>query len=168
MKRIFTLLTFVLLTISVTAQQRMNFLGQPLGCSLTTFKQRMASKGYKYEGEYVPNIHTFNGVFGGDKVHLAAFVTPKSKIVYEVSVAYLDYYSNNSKETMEYKKNSLIQSFIKKYGNYFSNDGEYTHWLLSSGSISISLDYKFTPPLRIFYKDKLGAEMCTREQELDY
>ena len=27
---------------SAMAQQRMNFLGQPLGCSLTTFKQRMA------------------------------------------------------------------------------------------------------------------------------
>lgn len=167
MKRLFTLLTFVLLTMSAIAQQRMNFLGQPLGCSITTFKQRMASKGYKYDGEHMPNIHSFNGVFGGDQVHLAAYVTPKSKIVYEVGVVYLDYYSSNSKESMEFKKNSLIQSFVKKYGNYSEKD-IYTFWLFSYGRISISLDYENILPLRIFYTDKLGEEMCEREQESDY
>ena len=165
MKRQFTLLTFVLLTMSAIAQQRMNFLGQPLGCSITTFKQRMASKGYKYIREKETNTYSFKGVFGGDNVYVAALITPKSKIVYGVGVAYADYHS---KKNWDYKKRTLIESFNKKYGNYFSDNGTYSHWFLNNGSISIALDYEDSHPLRIYYMDKLGEKMRTREQESDY
>ena len=164
MKRLFTLLTFVLLTMSAIAQQRMNFLGQPLGCSLTTFKQRMASKGYKYIGERETNIHYFDGVFGGENVELGVFVTPKSKIVYEVGVEY----PYNSKEILDSKKKSLIQSFVKKYGDYSYENGGYTFWVLSGGRICICLDDEYIQSLVILYIDKIGEEKCEREKESDY
>lgn len=168
MKRLFTLLAFVLLTMSVVAQQRMHFLGQPLGCSLATFKQRMASKGYKYLGEQETNVHYFDGVFGGDGVTVGAFVTPKSKIVYSTAVGLKDYNSYDSKSILDIKKNSLINSFIKKYGNYSYESGIYTIWDFNYGYISISVDYSDKKPFVIWYRDKLGIEMNEREQESDY
>lgn len=168
MKRIITLLTFVLLTMSLVAQQRMHFLGQPLGCSLATFKQRMASKGYKYKGEEETNIHCFSGVFGGDDVTVGVCVTPKSKTVYMVMVNYNNFRSNSSKSTLDFKKNSLIQSFIKKYGNYTGEDDIFTYWLFDYGRISLGLDYNERYPIMLFYIDELGEKKYDTEIESDY
>lgn len=168
MKRVFTLLTFMLLTMFVVAQQRMNFLGQPLGCSWTTFKQRMVSKGYKYLGEVETNIHYFDGVFGGDDVTIGAIVTSKSKTVYNIAVVFDEYHSYNSKKTLDLKKNSLIKSFIKKYGNNFFEYGIYTRWIFNYGVITIQYDISDKTPIIIWYCDKLGEEKSEKEQESDY
>lgn len=168
MKRIITLLTFVLLTMSVVAQQRMHFLGQPLGCSLATFKQRMASRGYKYKGEVETNVHYFDGVFGGDDVTIGAFVTPKSKIVSTVTVVLINYKSYHSKSSIESKKNLLIQSYSKKYGDYLTSSDTYYFWEFDYGYISIQVDYSGTYPIYIFYRDKIGDEIFERELESDY
>lgn len=167
MKRVFSLLLFGFLTMSVVAQQRMNFLGQPLGCSLATFKQRMVAKGYKYKGEAETNIHYFDGVFGGDDVTVGAFVTPKSNTVYEIAVVYTSFI-NRSKRDLDYKKIFLIKSFIKKYGDYDSEDDVYTVWSFDYGYIAIKLKYDDPAPLVIWYKDDLGQEKYNREQESDY
>ncbi len=167
MKRLLTLLTFVLLTMSAIAQQRMNFLGQPLGCSLATFKQRMAAKGYRYKGEQETNIHYFEGVFGGDNAIIGACVTPRSKTVYETIVVYTDFI-NRSKSDLDYKKKLLVDSFIKKYGHYTYEYEVYTDWWFDYGTITIQLDYNSDSPILIFYKDSLGIDKYKREQESDY
>ena len=173
MKRTITLLTFVLLTMSAIAQQRMNFLGQPLGCSITTFKQRMAAKGYKYGGEQETNIHYFEGVFGGEDVIIGAVVTPKSKIVYKIAVAFYNYeyygYDSSKESNLLYKKRQLEESFTKKYGNPSSDDGTYIMWLFDYGAISIgNAEINDRTQLIIFYTDYIGREKCEREQESDY
>lgn len=168
MKRVFSLLLFVFLTMSVVAQQRMNFLGQPLGCSLATFKQRMVTKGYKYKGEVETNIHYFDGVFGGDDVTVGACVTPKSNTVFEIAVVYIKYKSYSPKIDLENKKKSLIRSFVKKYGDYDSEDDVYTGWSFDYGYIVIELDYNRNTPLTIWYNDYLAEEKYKREQESDY
>ena len=166
MKR-FYFLFFVFLTMSVVAQQRMNFLGQPLGCSLATFKQRMVAKGYKYKGEVETNIHYFDGVFGGEDVTVGAFVTPKSKIVYEIAVVYNNFL-NSSKSDLDFKKELLINSFIKKYGYYTKEYSAYTEWQFDYGSIAIQVKYMSEHPIIIFYNDDIGNEKYKRERELDY
>ena len=167
MKRVFSLLLFVFLTMSVVAQQRMNFLGQPLGCSLATFKQRMVTKGYKYKGEVETNIHYFDGVFGGDGVTACALVTPKSKTVYEVAVVYTDI-SDYSKSDLDYKKESLVMSFIKKYGDYSIENDIYTKWFYNYGTIIIQYKYNSKTPLIIWYDDELGEKKRESESESDY
>lgn len=167
MKRLSIILAFVLLTMSVVAQQRMNFLGQPLGCSLSTFKQRMAAKGYKYKGEIETNIHYFDGVFGGDDVTVGAIVTPKSKTVVEVAVVYTNL-SSYSKSTLEYKRELLETSFINKYGNYIDKNDVYTEWDFDYGFIMLKFNSDKTPHLTIWYDDNLGEELYEREQESDY
>lgn len=167
MKRVFSLLLFVFLTMSVVAQQRMNFLGQPLGCSISTFKQRMVGKGFKYKGEVETNIHYFDGVFGGEDVSLGVFVTPKSKIVYRVGVGYTSF-SDYSDSTLEYRKDRLVNSFIKKYGNYSHKSGNYIYWYFDYGYIAISYKFSDKLPLTITYTDELGEKQSDREQESDY
>ena len=163
MKRVFSLLLFVFLTMSVVAQQRMNFLGQPLGCSLATFKQRMVAKGYKYKGEVETNIHYFDGVFGGDNVTIGAIVTPNSKTVYKVLVGYTNV-SGYSKS----KKDLLVKSFVNKYGDYDTEDDRYTCWYFDYGRITIDYQYYRTPPITIMYVDELGEDKSDREAESDY
>lgn len=172
MKRLFTLLTFVLLAMSAIAQQRMNFLGQPLGCSLATFKQRMVAKGFKYQGEVESNIHCFDGVFGGEDASIGAVVTPKSKTVYTVVVIFLNYSNDSSNRTsLNFKNSSLVDSFTNKYGehteNVFNNES-YTSWYLSYGHISIAIQNNFEHPLRLYYTDNVADEKNKREQESDY
>lgn len=174
MKRLYSIIFLVFLTMSVVAQQRMNFLGQPLGCSLTTFKQRMDAKGYKYKGEEETNIYTFDGVFGGEKVELGVFVTPKSKIVYQVGVSFLSYeykgYDSAKEKYLLFKKRELIDSFTKKYGNPTITFEAFTFWYFDYGKINISnnVDRNNKNSLFIMYTDYASEEKHDREQESDY
>lgn len=168
MKRLFTLLTFVLLTMSAIAQQRMNFLGQPLGCSLATFKQRMAAKGYRYDGEKESNIHYFRGKFGGEDVYACAMVSAKSKIVSSVAVTFLSYDSSTPRSTIKLKKRFLLESYMKKYGNDIMADEVCTFLYVDYGFIIIREDYDANYPLSVWYYDNLAEEKAKREEESDY
>ncbi len=167
MKRVFSLLLFVFLTMSVVAQQRMNFLGKPLGCSISTFKQRMVAKGYKYKGEIETNIYYFDGVFGGDDVTIGACVSPKSKTVYRIAVVYTNI-SDYSRKDIDIKKELLKTSFINKYGFYPIEDDEFTSWYFDYGTIHIKTEYSGSTKIIIWYCDSLAEEKYKREQESDY
>lgn len=173
MKR-FLIIFSLMLTASLAMAQHMQFLNNPLGCSLTTFKQRMIEKGYKFNGEVEPNIYEFEGRFGGDKVAVGAFVTPKSKIVYEVAVFYDDYYANNSPKSIESqnrKREFLEESFVKKYGDYTVKSENYTTWFFDNGEISIGVGTGFTEdgnPLVVWYSDEESKQKNQLEREEDY
>ena len=174
MKRYFVLTIMYLCFIPIMAQH-MNFLGKPLGCSINTFKQRMVERGYKSNGEVEPTAYSFDGVFGGDRVLVAAYVTPKSNIVYSVGVFYLDYtsksYDESSLNSQMDKFESLISSFTKKYGDISRKGNKFVIWELEYGDIIINIpgdDEDISKNLIVWYNDEQSTKLRDEERESDY
>ena len=176
MKKLILLLAILSFSLNALAQ-RMNFLGQPLGCSLNTFKQRMINKGYKYQGEVEKNIYYFDGSFGGDNVLVGACVTPKTKTVYEIIVYFNQFesYSFNdaSIDRQEWKFNKLVDAYMSKYGNpsIHNFDKKLYSWNYEYGYISIYIgeeDLSGKRALCVFYNDFKAAELNEKECESDY
>ncbi len=169
---IFTVLLFGSITLMA---QHINFLGKPLGCSISTFKQRMTEKGYKCNGEVEPTVYSFDGVFGGDQVLVAAYLTQKSHIVYSVGVFYTNYrsfsYDDNSKSDQRFKYYKLIESFIKKYGEPDLTNDEFVQWNQEFGEILIIINGNESDSYRnliVWYQDKEGGKKRIEENESDY
>lgn len=173
-KRFLLLFTFAICT-EFTMSQHIKFLGQPLGCPITEFKQRMTSRGYQCNGEVSPNCYSFIGRFGGDEVEVASYITPKSKIVFRIAVIYSNYshYSGNSasERTHKNKIEILKQSYIKKYGKPTLSDETGIWWFLDEGEITIKSSEMWQvgkKEIMIWYNDKIGSTKYTIECESDY
>ncbi len=100
MKKIYTIvcviISFQSLLLAQNNSSTLNFMGIPLGISITEFKQKMLSKGFKYNAEESNSIvysdmYLFKGRFAGENVGVSVSVTPHSRIVYSVNVRFIDY-----------------------------------------------------------------------------
>lgn len=174
MKKSF-LISFLLMCCLPIMAQHINFLGKPIGCSINTFKQRMVERGFKSNGEVEPTAYSFDGVFGGDRVLVAAYVTQKSKIVYDVGVFYLDFisksYDSSSQSSQSYKFDRLVESFTKKYGEPSIKKAEYVQWKKEEGDILIVIngdEEDVSRHLIVWYQDKEARETRDVENESDY
>lgn len=174
MKKILIISALLLLPMVAMAQKHLNFLGEPLGCNINTFKERMIKRGFKYEGEKEKNIYYFDGVFGGDDVTVGAVVTSK-KIVYNVAVIYKIYrgksYDDKTMDLIKFKKSQLDESLSKKYGINYSLNESFSQYETDEGFILIN----FTSPdeynnrqLTLWYEDKLSSEENKSSNENDY
>lgn len=173
-KRLFLLFIFAFCA-EYTMSQHIKFLGQPLGCSISDFKQRMASRGYRCNGEVSPNCYSFIGRFGGDNVEIGSYITPKSKIVFRIAVIYSNYsqYSGNSasERTHNNKIKLLEQSYIKKYGKPALSDDTGIWWFFEEGTITIKSSEMWQvgkKEIMIWYDDEMGSTKYTTECESDY
>lgn len=174
MKKFFPLLFFFIFCVTAKSQH-INFMGQPLGCNLETFTKQMLSKGFRHIGGD-PNTY-IDGTFGGDKVSIYSYKTPVSKIVYEVEVAYYKEKWMPDNEINSYftnKKNLLVQSFMRKYGNPVENIDSRTSWKVQGGSIEIYLNKSgwYYNAVKIKYSDnesksKISSERKTMQDD-DY
>ena len=174
MKR-FLVISIVLLGSMSMMAQHINFLGKPLGCNIATFKQRMIERGFKSNGEVEPTVYSFDGIFGGDEVLVAAYLSQKTRIVYQVGVFYNDYrsfsYDDDSKSTQKNKFNRLAESFVKKYGEPTINHDEFIDWEQEYGNIIINIGGNkddLHRNLTVWYQDKESKEKNNEENESDY
>lgn len=174
MKKILVILLSFFFSLNIMAQH-ISFLGKPLGCSIKEFKQRMIERGYVSNGEVEKGVYTFDGLFGGDNTLIAAYITPKSQIVYTVGIFYNDYksYKNNdiSLESQKYKFNSLNSILLKKYGIASIARDLYSLWEVESGEIILIVNSPNTFGQRnliLWYKDSDGNKKRNEENISDY
>lgn len=85
MKKIFTILTMIFVVINIMAQEHLSFKGIPIEGSMTTFCQKLKTKGFTSIGRD-NNITMFTGDFTGRKATVGVTATDDGKNVYAVVV----------------------------------------------------------------------------------
>ena len=174
MKKILFILLSFFFTLSLMAQH-ISFLGKPIGCDITEFKQRMIARNYVSNGEVENGVYSFNGMFGGYNTLIAAYLTSKSKVVYSVGVFYKDFTSNeyydNSLETQKNQYNLINDALINKYGIPSSTKDLFSLWDVEYGEIILTVN----PPdkygnrqLILWYRDYDGLKKRDEENASDY
>lgn len=95
----------MILSIDIINAQSLNFMGIPLGIKETEFIKQLEGKGFKLSS----SSGMYEGVFTGKDVMLFCNSTPKSRIVYEIKLYYLDdsYYVYDPNE--QYNEYTLLK-----------------------------------------------------------
>ncbi len=167
--------------------QTLKFLGIPLGISSTAFKQKLLSKGFTYSSEesnngiYIDN-YIFYGNFAGDYASVCLRVTPKTRLVYCVSVRFLNYkYSPYvagvmTEELQNWKFNTIKNIIIEKYPNLsyydFSSD-DYplsTIWEDDKYEIALVISWyaNYWRNMDLNYTDKTTQQKREKEKYNDF
>ena len=176
MKKLILIFIAIIFSIEVYAES-IKFMGQPLGCKYSIMKQHLLSKNFKFIKEAQPFIYEYKGIFGGDKVSVCVYTTPKSHLVSTIAICYDDFYARKSDKyktrILFEKKESLVNSFKKIYGPPIFDNKELTTWTFPDNRISIMYcDYhpEIDSPidLVIFYKDEKTLNLELQEKESDY
>ena len=112
MKKIFTILAMLFAVINIMAQEHLSFKGIPIEGSITTFCQKLKTKGFTSIGRD-NNITMFTGDFTGRKATVGVTATDDGKNVFAV-IVFFDPSGewNTLVNTYDYYK-SL---YIRKYG----------------------------------------------------
>lgn len=113
MKKNFVILTMLFAIINITAQEHLSFKGIPIEGSMTTFCQRLKTKGFTSIGRN-NNISMFTGDFTGRKATVGVTATDDGKNVFAV-VVFLDPSGewNTLVNTYDYYK----ELYTRKYGD---------------------------------------------------
>ena len=160
----------------------MEFKGIPINGTLSSFVQKMKSKGYKsiYSQD---NAVIMVGEFIGKKANIGILASTKSKIVWKVAVN-LDEEISWSSLKSEYFK--IKESYIKKYGRplrsfekfydpYYEGDGYelqalkmekctyITYFDTPTGMISVGMDSSGC--ISIMYEDGINVKIASKEKE---
>jgi len=163
-------------------------MGIPLGISITEFKQKMLSKGFRYNAEESNSIeygdmYLFKGRFAGENVGVSVSVTPHSRIVYSVGVRFIDY--NHPHNMTEEAQRSQLSKFyeireaIRKKYNFEPNDWskdfvvKASSWEKTAWNILLVLSYDTRTNIQwqtidLMYEDKNAKKKAEIEKENDY
>lgn len=177
---------FVLFCVNATIGQNIFFMGIPLGIPLDSFKQQLLAKGFTYDSERSDNIEyydtfLFDGRFAGEVVGVSVFVSPKSHIVYSVSVLFKGYacsiYGTGcSENTQNGKFDDIKTSLCKKYPSvipYGWENDEFPKnvcWKSEKWSVSLCISRYGSAwkNLVLVYTDEEALAKANAEKESDY
>lgn len=139
-------------TPSITAQEHMTFMGIPINGTITEFQRKLETKGFK-KNEYISRtlqngIRTFNGTFASYPCFAEVLYSPKTKIVYQTSVATY----NNDEERANNIYKDLKNLLDTKYQNIESKDTLANGLLIHSYGIKSSDDTHYIGEIYIFNK----------------
>lgn len=192
MKKLFSLvcaiISFQSLLLAQNNSSTLNFMGIPLGISITEFKQKMLSKGFRYNAEESNSIeygdmYLFKGRFAGENVGVSVSVTPHSRIVYSVGVRFIDY--NHPHNMTEEAQRSQLSKFyeireaIRKKYKFEPNDWskdfvvKASSWEKTAWNILLVLSYDTRTNIQwqtidLMYTDKNAEKKTEIEKENDY
>lgn len=192
MKKLFSLvcaiISFQSLLLAQNNSSTLNFMGIPLGISITEFKQKMLSKGFRYNAEESNSIeygdmYLFKGRFAGENVGVSVSVTPHSRIVYSVGVRFIDY--NHPHNMTEEAQRAQISKFyeireaIRKKYKFEPNDWskdfvvKASSWEKTAWNILLVLSYDTRTNIQwqtidLMYTDKNAEKKAEIEKENDY
>lgn len=192
MKKLFSvvclIISFQSLLLAQNNSTTFNFMGIPLGISITEFNQKMLLKGFIYNAEESNSIvygdmYLFKGRFAGENVGVSVSVTPHSRIVYSVSVRFIDY--NRPHNTTEEAQRTQLSKFyeireaIRKKYKFdpidWSEDFvvKASSWEKPAWDILLSLSYDTRTNIQwqtidLMYTDKNAKKKAEIEKENDY
>lgn len=179
MKKIKIAILFVILAIQGFAQSEtsMTFLGVPITGSLSSFESKILAKGFKKEADFI------TGSFAEKRCLLVIDATTTSKIVYRVTVVFLDEFNSWSRIKRNYLdfKINLIHKYGSEYTSkeefydpYYEGDGyEFqafskekatykTLWELNNGKIALAI---LSRTILISYQDEKGFKLSLKEEK---
>lgn len=183
MKKSFWVILCCFFSCALYAQEKhLEFKGTPLNGTLTSFVQKMKTKGYKTILTQ-DNAVVMEGEFIGKKANIFILATPKTKIVWKVGVNLEKEISWSSLKS-EYRK--IKDSYIKKYGKplhsferfdepYYEGDGYemqalklekctyISYFETPEGMISVGLDSSGS--IAIGYEDGTNVDIAFKEKE---
>jgi len=183
MKKSVWVILCCLFSYALYAQEKhLEFKGTPLNGTLTSFVQKMKTKGYKTILTQ-DNAVVMGGEFIGKKANIYILATPKTKIVWKVGVNLEKEISWSSLKS-EYRK--IKESYIKKYGKplhsferfdepYYEGDGYemqalklekctyISYFKTPEGMISVGMDS--TGSIAIGYEDGINVDIASKEKE---
>lgn len=120
MKHLLSLLTVLLFAVAcsipVAAETtpHFKFMGIPINGTISSFQNKLAAKGFKYDAaaskDSGPGTRRFNGMFSGNNASLVVFYNQKTKIVNDVKVI-IPRYNDSSVESLyeELRSNLLFK-----------------------------------------------------------
>lgn len=181
MKNILTLFAVMFLSLSLAAQEHLDFRGIPINGHIDNFVTKMKSLGYTISSKDGDAV-IMKGKFTNRDAELFILSTPKTKTVYKVFVDFDKETSWNSLKSSYYEYKEL---YIKKYGTtensyeffsdpYYEGDG-YELQALNKEKCTYATFFK-TPKgivvvkltkyecLRLGYEDKINVELKDQEQ----
>lgn len=185
-----TMLTFLLVAhaqeVDSIANYHMEFKGVPIDGTLSSFIQKLQSKGFKkLQDDIDDDIKIMEGNFAGEQSTLYILASPKSKTVWKVLVQYP---KENSWSSLKYKYKDIKNLYIKKYGEpkdhfeffskpYYEGDGYElqalkndkctyaTYFKLKEGYISVAISSPGC--IEISYEDSLNNALKNKEKDSD-
>ncbi len=170
MKRLFIVFFLSLFTVSVLAQQHLQFMGIPLNGTINQFQQKLQAKGVRYDRQdsaITPvGTRVFKGTFAGYAAKIAVYYDETTKQVYAAK-AYIDIVTEDRANSIA---TDFEQSIKTKYGDCLLIDDDDTYYILDStkqqvlGFITIYIrqdesyiNYPYNYSVHIQYNDFLNT-----------
>ena len=166
--------------------QVMSFMGIPMGANIESFKHKLLTKnGFTDHPLPYENIYAVDGIFAGKRAAISIATTPKSKLVYQVLVAFTDVnyyeYEHDAAQKKELQENLFEQirlKLITKYGNPTQNTISYDcylkwcFWETNEGRIDLMIykpiDAALYRRLQVIYEDGITSQRNTSEEDADW
>lgn len=126
MKRLYTILLGLTLTIAIFAQAtppHLKFMGIPIDGTITQFQAKLQAKGCTYDkvSSTLPSgARAYNGTFAGEKVAIYVYYNTNTKIVYRAKAVIHDL----TEDIADIKYNKFKGLLTTKYGFDENNVGE--------------------------------------------
>lgn len=178
-------LLFVLLTVLSTTSFAQSFNGITIGGKLSEFVSAMKEKGYTYVKATETGGAIMSGTLSGNIVELWISVTPKTKLVWKLSIYFPE---NDSWYSMKSEYEKYKSALTEKYGTpdktfeffkspYYDGDGYEmtavrvekavfsTYWIKNESNYAISLSITKFSQLRISYENVRNSSIDDKEKK---
>ncbi len=170
MKPLLTLLFITLLGALPTCAQDETehavFLGISLGGDYDDFVDSLETRGYDVLAMTATRA-SFTGMFDGVQCIIEVHATPKSRVVHQVSVSFVEFMENEVARMLKYRQ--IKKALKKKYGAWdYRRERALDEW--SSSHARISLGTRRLPgqshkTLYVWWQDRTGWEALQEELE---
>lgn len=140
------------------------FLGLSLGGDYDDFLDSLEVRGYEVE-EMNDTHASLTGMFDGVQCVIEVHATPKSKVVHQVSVSFVEFMHNDVARMLKYRE--IKKTLKKKYSQWdYHRERGLDEW--SSVHARISIGTKRLPgqshkTLYVWWQDRAGWEAQNRE-----
>ena len=169
MKKVLFVLTLLVFSLPLLAQQHMTFSGIPITGSITQFQAKLQAKGYTLDratsARFPVGVRAFKGTFAEQKVSLYVYYDQHTKIVYRVKVLFEDLTESFLEQKYERMVNLLSQKYPEAWGEEGKQDGRDTYsFYIEHGRIDIFSGkdeyYLYSPTytLHIDYWDEINTK----------
>ncbi len=141
------------------------FLGLDLGGDYNDFVDSLEQKGY--ELQTMSDVQaSFTGMFDGVQCIIEVHATPKSQVVHQVSVAFVEFMENEVARMLKYRQ--IKKAMKKKYSSWdYNRERALDEWSSSYARISIGtrrLEGQTYKTLYVWWQDRAGWEQLVKEE----
>lgn len=156
------------------AVTRQDFLGIQMGGNISTFKSSLVRKGYKYDylGEW-PTTYRFTGSFNNKDCVILVEVTPKTRLVYRVTVSFTNYNLSRTYLDKIYAEfDRMAEVMTNKYGKPDEDARNQSYnkhclWYKKNTKNYMSLNLGTATSLQIDYVDAKTEQKAYNEGDAD-